>query len=112
MKQRPHPRAEREGDPSPAEVLRLTDRVRKATIGAVTFRLLGPCYRRAIVAGMSCGLSGRSQSSSCTLLSVRDEYTIVLRLQCARTRCGRKGLAGRSNARLGHLFWDGKNLHA
>src|SRR4051812_27380822 len=60
-------------------------------------------YIRAIVAGRSCGLWRYFQSSSCTLLSVRDVDTIVLRLQCGHSRCGRKGLAGWLHTRLGHL---------
>src|SRR5947209_2624108 len=42
--------------------------------------------------------------SSCTLPLVRDEYRIILRLQCVRSRCGRKGLAELFAATwLGHL---------
>src|SRR5437588_5037463 len=40
--------------------------------------------------------------TSCTLLSVRDGYTIGLRLQCGHSRCGRKGLAECATIWLGY----------
>src|ERR1044071_579152 len=99
--QRLYPRLKVAACPCAAESLLCLCRVQRVAIESVTFRLLEPVGMQAKLAELL---------TSCTLLSVRDGNTIVLRLQCARTRCGRKGLAGRSNVRLGHLFWNGKNV--
>lgn len=61
----------------------------------MTSQLSEPDYIHAMLVGWL---------TSCTLLSVRDGYTIVLRLQSVRARCGRKGLAECATTWLGHLF--------
>lgn len=67
-------------------------------------RLLGLDYMKAILAGRSYVLSFL-QSLRTSLQSVRDAYKISLRLQCVRSRCGRRGLAECATTRLGPFYW-------